>query len=209
MHAAWRDSAPGQYIDLEWRAGNIYLEDGPDDWPRRAHEGGGGTYTMQEIRQRGRELFSAYDGLYDRITGDLAAQFRVSDTLHGVVITLDDAMAPCPTPCRFAFNGNRVYVYPATAEPSEQLPTTAHATLLVTSGAASDASAGAGEALPRWDRIQGPAKLVDDPEWELARAAELRAAKYGDTAAAESSDVPTIRIDIEHWTSHSEREPAH
>ena len=200
MHARWRDSAPGQYIDLEWRNGNIYLEDGPDEWPKRGHEGGGGTFTLGEIRQRGREWFSAYDGLYDRLIGDLAPQFRTIDAVHGVVITLDDDQVPCPTPCRFVFNGDRVYVYPASVEPSEQLSTTSCASLLV-SGATDDRT---GATPPWWDRIQGPAELVDDPEWELARAAELLTEKYGDLATSNAGEVPTIKIDIDQWTSHSD-----
>lgn len=204
MQAEWRASAPGQYIELEWRNGNIYLEDGPDEWPKRGHEGGGGTFTLREIRQRGREWFSAYDGLYERLIDDLAPQFQTTDALHGVVITLNDDLVPCPTPCRFAFNGNRVYVYPATAEPSEQLSTTSHASLLVT-GPADDRT---GAAPPWWDRIHGSVELVDDPEWELARAADLLAEKYGEVAMVGAGDVPTIKIDIDQWTSHSDDGPA-
>lgn len=193
----WRDSAPGQYIDLEWQNGNIYLEDGPDVWPKRGHEGGGGSFSIQDIRRGGHEFLNAYDGLYDRLIKDLAPQFQVSDALRGVVVTLDADVRAYPTPCRFAFKGDRVYVYPATAEPTEQLATYAQASLLV-----SEPSDGQTGATPSWwARIHGPARLVDDPEWELTKVAELFAEKYGATATI-PDQVPTIRIDIDQWTSY-------
>jgi hypothetical protein len=195
----WRSSAPGQYIDLEWQRGKIYIEDGPDDWPRRGHEGFGGTLTLHEIRTRGRELFSAYDGLYDELLDDLTPQYRVIDARGGVVVRTDDDAEPLPTPCRFAVDGNRVYVYPACPGPGTQLTPAARAILLVTEPDERQN----GTAPPWWGRIHGPAKVVDDPEWELQRAGDLFAEKYGDAAPAGPDDVVTIRIDIEQWTSSS------
>ncbi|BAN04300.1 pyridoxamine 5'-phosphate oxidase family protein [Ilumatobacter coccineus] len=195
MTARWRRSAPGRYIDLEWRNGDIYLEDGPDDWPRRGHEGVGGTFSLHEIRRRGEEWFEGYDGLYDDLLDDLAPQLQAIETRHGVVVTLSNDLVPLPTPCRFAFAGSKVYVYPSTAEPIEHLTAAPDASLLIT---APDAGP-AGAHRFAWARIQGAASVVDDPEWELDRVAELLAEKYGDDA---STVVPTIRIDIAEWTTH-------
>ncbi len=197
MKTAWRQTAPGEYIDLEWRNGDIYLEDGPDEWPKRGHEGNGGSFSIQEIRRRGTEWFSGYDGLYERLIDDLAPRFRVTDALRGVVVTLDADLVPCPSPCRFAFNGKKVYVYPATAEPSRHVAAGSSASLLI-----ADPDDEATGATPSWwTRIHGAPQLVDDPEWELARAADLLAEKYGDAAPVEA-DVPTIRIDIDQWESY-------
>ena len=200
MKTQWRSSAPGKYIDLEWRNGSIYIEDGPEEWPRRGHEGFGGTFTLHDVRNRGLELFIGYDDLYDELLDDLAPQYRVIDALRGVVAWTDDDVEPCATPCRFAFNGNRLYVYPAGPEPSEQLATAASASLLVTGFDEGHT----GAAPLWWGRIHGPAKVVDDPEWEVQRAAELFAEKYD---GATPDDVPTIRIDIEQWTSHTAGNP--
>ncbi len=206
MRAHWRQSAPGRYIDLEWRNGSIYIEDGPDAWPKRGHEGHGGTVSLQDIRRRGREMFGDYDGLYERLLDDLAPELEVSDALHGVVATLDDDLHPHNTPCRFAFDGSRVYVYPATAEPSEHVTTTSSASLLITGPCEDDT----GGTPAWWTRVHGTVHVVDDPEWELERAAALRAEKYGDvgaTASDDTADVPTIKIDIDRWVSHQNSAP--
>jgi Pyridoxamine 5'-phosphate oxidase len=205
MRTTWRQSAPGRYIDLEWRNGDIYLEDGPDAWPKRGHEGVGGTFSLQEIRRRGREMFSDYDGLYERLLDDLAPELEAGDALHGVVATVDDDLNPHPVPCRFAFAGSRVYVYPATAESGEHVATTPRASLLIP-GPCDDET---GAAPARWTRVQGTAAVVDDPEWELGRAAELLAAKYGDTGTTASDDaaaVPPVEIDIDRWIYHRNSE---
>jgi hypothetical protein len=194
MTERWRASAPGQYIDLEWQNGVIYLEDGPDEWPARGHQGGGGSFTLHEIRDGGREWFRGYDGLYERLIDDLTPRYRVVDALHGVVVTLDDDLVPCPTPCRFFVNGRRIYVYPADATPSRQLTGTASLHVAEPGGGV--------DFMPSWwDRLQGPVEVVDDPEWETQRAADLFADKYGDAAAPHPDDIPTLRIDLTHWSS--------
>lgn len=200
MQTHWRQSAPGRYIDLEWRNGDIYLEDGPDEWPRRGHEGGGGTFSLQDIRRRGRKMFGDYDGLYERLLDDLAPQLQVSEARHGVVATSDVDLNPRATPCRFAFDGSRVYVHPATNEPGEHVATTSPASLLVTGPCDDDT----GGTPAWWARVHGTAQVVDDPEWELGRATGLFSEKYGDVepGAADAAEVPIIRVDIDRWVSH-------
>lgn len=202
MKTNWRAAADGNHIDIEWRNGSVYLEDGPSAWPNRGHEGTGGTISLRVVRNRGREMYSRYDGLYERLLADLAPAYRVIDALRGVVVTMDDDLQPSPTPCRLAIDGQRLYVYPATSEPCEHLTASPNVSLLVM--APDDDQSGDAS---WWCQIRGPARIVEvevtpneHPNWEVELAAELFAEKYDGVAP---NDVPTIRIDIEQWTAHT------
>ena len=144
-------------------------------------------------------MFSDYDGLHERLLADLAPAYRVIDARRGVVATIDHDLQPCLAPCRFAFDGQRLYAYPVSSEASEHLTAAPSASLLVTAPD-DDQTGGA----PWWCRVEGPAIVVDEennhpyPEWEVDRASELFAEKYGDAAP---TDAPTLRIDIEQWTA--------
>ncbi len=197
MDVKWSAAKPGQYIEIEWRGGELYLEDGPDDWPRRGHEGNGGTFTIGEIRRRGRELFEDYPGFYDEVLADLAPYVRAIDAPKAVLSTLGPGLAPHTVPCCFVIEGKKLYT------PIDRIkPKRTTALQRVANIAAWPAvSVLIDEYHDDWDRlwwarIDGSAQLLEEPGWEPDRATELLRAKYPQYAEAE---LQIIRVAIERW----------
>ncbi|WP_436795795.1 TIGR03668 family PPOX class F420-dependent oxidoreductase [Actinospongicola halichondriae] len=199
MDVRWSASQPGQYIEIEWRDGVLYLENGPDEWPRRGHEGVGGTFTIEEIRRRGPELFEAYPGLHDDLMADLAPRLRVIDSTKAVLCTIGPELRPHAVPCCFVIEGKKLYtpidrIKPKRTTSLQRLDNiAAHpaATVLID------------EYHDDWDRlwwarIDGSAQLLDEPGWEPERATELLRAKYPQYVDA---DLQIIRIEIDRWVS--------
>lgn len=196
--AWWRASAPGRYVDVEWRLGDLYFEDGPDDWPRRGHEGMGGTLTADELRQR-TDLLEDYDGFRDRLLASLASWFRAIDAPRGVLATSSPDGVPHAVPCCFVAHGSRLYtpiddVKPKTSTRLRRLRNITEnprVSLLVD------------EYHDDWDRlwwvrIDGTARLVDEA-WEIERASALLREKYPQYADAELQVIAVEIDEIRSW----------
>lgn len=194
----WSTRAGGHHIDLEWRDGEVYLEDGPSDWPRRGHEGGGGTFTIQQIR-RDLDFLDRYPGLRERLVADLAPRLRVVDARSAVLTTVTPDLAPHAVPCCFAIEGRRIYtpvdsVKPKTTTSLQRLENIAacpKVSLLV------DHYDDDWEQL-WWARLDGTAELVADDDWRAERGTELLSEKYPQYVGA---DLQIIVVDIERWVS--------
>ena len=105
----WSARADGCHIEIEWRDGELYLEDGPSDWPRRGHEGHGGTFSIEEVRRRGPAFFEEYPGLHDELMADLETRYRVVDAPSAVLATVTSDLHPHAVPCCFATEGRRLF----------------------------------------------------------------------------------------------------
>lgn len=199
MHTRWSVSAGDQHIELEWRDGEVYLEDGPSDWPRRGHEGTGGTFTIEEIRRRGSEWFAPYAGLYDRLLADLAPRFRVVDARRAVLTTITPEGVPHAVPCCFAIEGRRLFTPVDRVKPKRttslrrlvNIAETPAVSLLVDHYDEDWTQLW-------WARLDGTAALVPVADWRHERGVELLRAKYPQYTEAE---LQIIAVDIERWAS--------
>lgn len=177
----------------------MYFEDGPSDWPRRGHEGIGGTFTIEEVRRRGAEWFDSYPGLYDEILADLAPRFRVVDARSAVLTTITPEGAPHAVPCCFAIEGRRLFTPVDRVKPKRTTSLRRLANIAETPAVSLLVDHYDDDWTQLWwARLDGTAALVPVADWRHGRGVELLRAKYPQYAHAE---LQVIAVDIERWVS--------